>query len=187
MKLKCSQLKINCDLEDNMTICLSVDKSCVRDAKEGYDSLKDRELTCELKKYRPARSLDANAYLWVLCSKIAEKLGITKEEVYRREIKEVGVYDVVEVTHIAYQRLCVRWSEHGTGWFCECLDETRDGKLTVAAYYGSSTYDTLEMKRLIDNVIEEAKAQGIQTETPSEIALMMARWNDQCFKREKNV
>ena len=44
------------------------------------------------KKKRKKRSLDANDYLWVLCTKIAErlqdsKLSISKEEVHRKHIR----------------------------------------------------------------------------------------------------
>ena len=50
------------------------------------------------KKKRKKRSLDANDYLWVLCTKIAErlqdsKLSISKEEVYRKHIHLVGKYE----------------------------------------------------------------------------------------------
>ena len=43
----------------------------------------------EIKEHKEKRSLDANAYCWILCKKIADKLHITKEEVYRKNIKEM--------------------------------------------------------------------------------------------------
>lgn len=42
---------------------------------EDAEKLLDKELSIELKEYRPKRSLDANAYHWVLCTKIADAVG----------------------------------------------------------------------------------------------------------------
>lgn len=36
---------------------------------------KGKLLQAEIKAYRPARSLKANAYFWMLCDKLADKLG----------------------------------------------------------------------------------------------------------------
>ncbi len=186
LNLKCKAPKVSFDLMGNMTLSLEVERESQRDVREGYDELKDHTLSCELKKYRPKRSRDANAYLWVLCSKIAEKLEITKEEVYKREIRAAGKCTVLPMTDEQVQEISDHLSSIGIGWFLDVLDTTFDGMKTVAVYYGSSTYNTKDMKRLIDSVIEEAKAQGIQTDTPSQIALMMARWED-CFKKKSNV
>lgn len=37
-------------------------------------------------------------------------------------------------------------------------------------YYGSSTYDGAQMARLIDNIVQDCKAVGIETMTPDELA-----------------
>jgi hypothetical protein len=42
----------------------------------------------------------------------------------------------------------------------------------VCLYYGSSTYDTAEMSRLLGSVIQEAQDMGIETLTESERALL---------------
>ena len=46
----------------------------------------------EARKQPRRRSLDANAYLWVLLDKLAAALGQTKEEMYRGFIREIGVF-----------------------------------------------------------------------------------------------
>ena len=46
----------------------------VDECPANYDETKDKELSLELKEFRKKRSLDANAYCWVLCTKIAEKI-----------------------------------------------------------------------------------------------------------------
>ena len=44
----------------------------------------NKEAILKVDAYHPKRSLDANSYLWLWCGKIAEKIGSTKEEVYRK-------------------------------------------------------------------------------------------------------
>ena len=45
---------------------------------------KEEKLKIEIKKHSERRSLNANSYCWALIGKIAEIVGNTKEEVYRR-------------------------------------------------------------------------------------------------------
>ena len=41
--------------------------------KQLYDELNQKDkLSIEIKEYRKRRSLDANAYFWVLCDKLSE-------------------------------------------------------------------------------------------------------------------
>lgn len=125
----------------------------------------------EIKEYRPKRSLDSNGYLWVLCDKIAEKLNIQKEEVYRKAIREIGGNsDTVCVMEKAADALCEGWRHNGLGWVAERFPSKIDGCVNVTLYYGSSTYDTATMQRLINYVVEDAKELGIETMTPQELA-----------------
>lgn len=132
-----------------------------------------------LDKPRKSRSLDANAYLWVLCQKIAQAVGSTKEEVYRECVKRKGQFVIVPIREDALDTFTARWGGQGVGWPVEVLDNSKlEGYKKVIAYYGSSTYNSQEMSALLDEVISEAKLLGIPTETPDEIALMKARWDD---------
>ena len=51
---------------------------------------KDKRYSLEVKEFRKKRSLDANAYAWVLIHKLAEAMRITPEEVYIQQIPNVG-------------------------------------------------------------------------------------------------
>ena len=51
--------------------------------------------------------------------------------------------------------------------------------MNVTLYYGSSTYDTEQMSRLIDNVVQDCKALDIETETPERLAMMMEAWGNE--------
>lgn len=126
----------------------------------------------ELKPYRQKRSLSANAYLWVLADKLADKLKTTKEKVYRQAIDHVGVFEEIKVTSPeAGKRFKRIWQRNGLGWLTKTIDET-----TILAYYGSSTYDTKQMARLIDYLQDECKEQGIEVRPQWEVDAMLKEW-----------
>lgn len=143
-----------------------------------YDELKDKEkLTFNISKYTESRTKDANRYFWALCEKLAEKLNITKLEVYLNCIKDVGVFfdDEVDVKKVKWRRTA--WEKIGTGWLTEKVDYSADGtKELIRFYYGSSSYNKRQMKRLIDNVIQDCQAVGIETRTPEQIANLISLW-----------
>lgn len=147
-------------------------------AMDMYDELHECDrLSIKIKKYREKRSLDANAYCWVLLDKLAEKLNKPKEEIYREIIRDIGgVSEVVCVINEAVERLCAGWQRNGLGWQTDSFPSKIDGCTNVILYYGSSTYDTAQMSRLINIIIEECKEQGIDTRTPNEIAQMVSLW-----------
>ena len=148
------------------------------DFKQMVDDLKDCEkLSIEVKPYRERRSLDANAYFFVLADKLAEKLRITKEDVYRNAIREIGgVSETVCVKNQAVERLCDGWSKNGLGWQTETFPSKIEGCTNVILYYGSSTYDKAQMSRLIENIVQDCKAVGIETRTPDELANLISLW-----------
>jgi hypothetical protein len=130
---------------------------------------------CEIRRYRKKRSLDANSYCWVICDKIAERLNATKEEVYRKAVSEVGVFFPLRLENEALDEFIKAWDSNGIGWFSRI--EHQSGKYAfVHAYAGSSTYSTVEMSRLIDWIVSEAKELNIETATPDDVARMMALW-----------
>lgn len=149
------------------------------DVRELFDSLKDCDVNVEVKKYRGRRSLDANAYAWVLIGKLAQELRLPPAEVYREHVKQVGgASDVVCVRRDAYDGLKAVWESRGIGWQCESMESKIDGCVNAILWYGSSVYDKEQMGQLIDNIIQDCKALGIPTETPDEIENMKSRWEN---------
>lgn len=136
--------------------------------------------TVEAKAEKQHRSNNANAYCWTLLTRLAEKLGTTKTELYLHYVREVGIYRDWELPpdHVdTFQRV---WHAQGTGWPTELVDYTPDGEnIVVRAYYGSSTYNPRQMSRLIDSIVEDAKEAGIETMTPNELALLKERWKSE--------
>jgi hypothetical protein len=139
-----------------------------------YENIKDCEkLSIEIKKYRKKRSLDANAYLWVLLQKMAEVLKTDKWSLYLQMLKQYGKFTYIVVKPNAVEAVKKQWRE------CEELGEidvNGTKAVQMLCYYGSSTYDTKEMSVLIDGVISECKDLGIETLPPDELRMMKERW-----------
>lgn len=148
------------------------------DFRQDFAALKDHDVRVEIKKWRKKRSLDANAYAWVLIDKIAQATGIPKTEVYRQAIREIGgVSDIVAVPDNAVDKFREGWSKQGIGWQTEILD-SKPGFKRIVVYYGSSTYDTKQMSALIDSLVQDAQALGIETLPPHEIARLNSLWGE---------
>lgn len=147
-------------------------------------------LDINVNKHRESRSLNANAYMWVLCEKIAKKLSAegethTKEDIYRDAIRDIGVYYDDDIEPEKVKRRCTAWEMIGTGWITERVDFTQDGnKEIIRFYYGSSRYNTAQMSRLLDNIVQDAKALDIETRTPEEIENMKGLWSEYAQKNK---
>ncbi len=128
----------------------------------------EKQYVVEVKQLRKGRSNDANKYAWVLCQKIAEKLSEesfhSKEDVYRKAIRECG-WPISPVPTDAVNRTIEIWQSNGVGWIAELLGECQNikGYSNVRVYYGSSAYDTKEMSRFIDCLVSMAKDIGVET------------------------
>lgn len=132
-----------------------------------------RRYCAEIKRKYDKRSGRANAYAWSLMSKLAAKLGIKREEVYCQYIPEIGEnYRLVPYVN-GQQRdfIADLWSKQGLGWVTQ---DCNGGYLLC--YYGSSTYNTLQMGRLINLIVQDCKDQGIETEPESTVIGWLAKW-----------
>lgn len=147
-------------------------------ALQMFNELKEAgKVAIKVGKYRERRSLDANAYCWVLIGKIAEKTNISTSEVYRAAIKEIGGNsDTVCVQNGAVASLCAGWARNGIGWQTETFPSKLDGCTNVILYYGSSTYDSAQMSRLINMIVQECEQLGIETKSPAEVASLLDSW-----------
>ncbi len=147
-----------------------------RESLSSIEELKEDKLSIEIKKYKNKRSLDANAYMWVLISKLEEKLNISKDIIYKDAIRNIGVYEVIPVKNEAVERFIEAWTKNGLGWVCETTKSKLEGYTNILAYYGSSTYNTAEMSRLIDFVVQECKQLNIETMTPEQLNILKEEW-----------
>lgn len=140
----------------------------------------ENKLNIELKKWYKKRSLDANAYCWVLCEKIAKELsknGITtKEEIYKDAILQVGTFEPFIVQEKTFENFKRIWEKQGLGFLVQEVSR-KDKCVKVNCYYGSSTYDSKEMSLLIEILVQLAKSLNIETKSKAEIDSLLKEWD----------
>lgn len=161
--------------ENKMELLIVIEKTDVSDIMK---SKKPLEVIVDQIKNKPSK--EANAYLWVLCDKIAKKINSTKEEVYKSAIYDVGVFKDLPILEEAVEDWIEKWKNIGLGWFAENTRTSKlDGYAVVRSYYGSSVYNTKEMYRLLVYIVNEAQGQDIDTRTPREIEEMAQKWGEE--------
>ena len=133
----------------------------------------DDEIVIDIKKKRKKRSLNANAYFWQLVNKMAIKLNCSDQDIYRKLVKDYGVSTTLMVRDEAKEAFVRAWTEgkDSSGWFVEDL-----GHEVMRAYSGTSTYNTKEMSRIIDGLVEECKDLNIETLPPDELEHLKSTW-----------
>ena len=128
------------------------------------EGLKDKELNVAVKEFRPKRSLSQNAYMWVLLGKLSSKLNIGINELYKGYVREFGLHEVLPIKNEAVESFKSKWGKNGLGWFCEEIGKSKlNGYTNIIAFFGSSTYNSQEMTRVVDAVIQDCQEQGINT------------------------
>lgn len=148
------------------------------------------EYIVEIKRKVKRRSLNANAYAWVLCEKIAKELSknayISKNEVYKRVLIECGSFTYLPIRNDAIERFIEIWQGHGLGWIAEDAGECKNlkGYHNVMCYHGSSVYNTKEMARLIDCLTDECEQLGIKLEPSEYIQSLIEGWESEQTKKE---
>ena len=144
------------------------------DAVNCYDELRDVEkIAVKIDKYREKRSLNANAYAWLLIAKIADIHNASKEEIYLQMLKHYGQSEIISVlAHIQLGGFIKYYEEIGEG--------TVNGKVFkhYKVFKGSSEYDTREMSIFIDGIVSEAQDLNIQTKTPAQLAELKSLWGE---------
>lgn len=155
-----------------------------KSATDMVDTLREYDkLSIKIDRYSAKRSLDANRYLWQLCTMIADKLsddGVphTKEEIYRKAIKARGICREQGELPLDFSKtMRTAWEKLGVGWITEQVDFEPDGERVICRfYYGSSTYNSKQMSRIIDWLVVECQNLGIETKSQAEIDSLLSSW-----------
>ncbi len=149
------------------------------------ESLADKkEYVLEIKPKVEHRSLNANAYMWVLIGKLQDELSkndpkITKDEIYQGYVRQYGKSVDYQLPDSAVNAMVQSWGANGKGWTAEKVDDGIYPRTSlVRFYYGTSCYGTKRMARLIDAIVQDCKALHIETMPPDELAQLMATWEE---------
>lgn len=149
----------------------------IRKMDEFMAKNQNKPLRVKFEVVRPKRSLDANAYTWVLCDKIADAVRSSKELIYKNAVREVGVWSDVAVHRKDLAAFISAWESQGIGYQTEVHDSKLKDCNKVRVYLGSSKYDSKQMSKLIDWLVDEAKELDIETLTPDELQRMKKAWS----------
>ena len=165
-----SKCRIDSILQDSLVITLTG-----ANRNELSSLVKDTDYRIKLVKWREKRSLDANAYCWVLISKIAEVVQSSKEEIYEQMLHSYGVIDqdfppITVISTADMSRIDGHWYLFKT---TESKGKTWDSYFRII---GSSEYDTKQMSTFIEGIIYEAKNLGIETLPSEEVERMKSLW-----------
>ena len=183
MRLKADSIDARLTIAGEMELTFRLSRGSRAAAEEVLNELRDKPVSLEVKRWRERRSLEANAYAWVLIDRIAEATRQGKTDVYRSYVRDVpGASQPVCVPTKAVGKLIHGWEHNGLGWITDTMPSKLPDCTNVMLYYGSSTYDTKQMSTMIDLIIQDAQALGIETLTPAELARMKDDYEKQTRK-----
>lgn len=159
------ELHLRCDPPDGLKF--------VYEFKEGgkYEILPQ-------KKEKKRRSLDANAFAWVLIDKIAAKVGTSPLDVYRNAVRDTGGVSLPAET-VPYDQVesfITEWVGDHLGRQVKILGSYELGAVNIIRVCGSSDYDTAQMARFISGLVQEAEVLGIETKDPAYIKSLLDSW-----------
>jgi len=155
----------------------------VLDTERVLDELTDKRLLIDISEYKEKKSLEANAYFWVLCTKIAETLNIDKWTAYLMELRKYGqgvqltvIKESLDTLTNVFRHIDIM-AEYDDWVLNEDTGAYRKiNKAEIIGWYGIHLYNTDEMSKLIDGTVSDAKELGIETLTPDEISRIESSW-----------
>lgn len=152
----------------------------IRYEPEHNDKYRGKKMKVEIKEDRAGRSLNANAYCWVLCDKIASVKGlmVKKTDVYKQAVRDYGVTDIAMFSTEKLDQLIAAWRSQGYGNDVDVIGPSKEHPefTFIRLFLGSSQYDTKEMSVFLDGLVADAQELGLETKTPDEIERIKQLW-----------
>lgn len=117
------------------------------------------------------RGTNANSALWVLCNKISNVIGLSKEETYLLQLKKYGQSFLVPLTR----------GVNPKGYF-KYYEFREQGKINnkecdwYVVYKGSSEYNKKEMSILLEGTNNDCKELGVETIEEYKMKKLIEEW-----------
>lgn len=142
-----------------------------QDARRIAESVKQgKPYTVEIKEFRKKRTLDQNALYWSVLTQFARAMRMSNAEAHNRMLRDYGTvkrfgdkvaYVVLPDTDEVERQTLEAETEH-----LKPTSQVKAGNdgmnyRTYMMLKGSSSYDTAEMTRLIDGLIDECEQVGL--------------------------
>ena len=182
-------MRVNLRYNDNETVELTFESENGEEKREltfAHDNWKDltvkhpkTKLKLDIKKVKKSRTLDQNAFMWKLLHIYASEINGDRfskydvEELYVRQLKKYSTPQQLLILQSAtdefVRKLEPRW------YRIKGYTQGKDNKpyVYLEVYPGSSKFDTKEMTVLIDGILDDMQANGIDT---SEVIKMTKEW-----------
>lgn len=167
MKMQGEYIGATRSINGDLIVSFAIDEDSTTIAK--MDEIRGSEIDIEVHKHSEKRSLQANAYFWQLCNKIAHVIGSDKDTVYLLQLSKYGVFADLEVIPEAVPILERQFK------YIQEIDDG-NGHTIIRAYFGSSTYNKEEMQRLIAGTTRDCADLGIETESTAETNRLIELW-----------
>ena len=116
----------------------------------------------EIEVKHKKRSNKANSYYWKMLQTLCYEMNLDVITEYKKRVKELGIFKQWEIDTENVPTFVHLWEDRGIAWFTEKVEEIGN-KTIINAYYGSSSYNSKQMSKLIDNLIQDCRSVGIQT------------------------
>lgn len=146
---------------------------------EDFQELQNGELDVTLEYHSEYRTLRANRFYWTIVGKVAVARGMSTTEVHNLNLRDNGQPEGYDV-----------WLRQDINWMkleelhLKPTGETNGDYKRYLVIKPTHTYNTKEMARVIDGIIEMARDCGISTITSEEFNSMMANY-DKAWKRKQ--
>lgn len=192
MESKAELIDISRDWKNGKTrLLFEVDGS-----PEDAERYSGKKLRLKAVEWKEKRSLDANAYYWVLISKIAGLHGVSNSYMHNFMLRAYGQPDLYDEKK-AYIVLpdteeTEKKAMEAETYHIKPTSEVKIGKdgkayRTYFLLRGSSTYNTAEMSRLINGLVSECKEAGIETLTHDDLERMMLAYEEKYKEKHRAV
>ena len=163
---------------------ISVEVNEVHEAMKTAQKFKDSpKINIKLSEHKAKRSLDANAYYWLLIGKLSKVLRISTNYCHNVMLRRYGTLALMDETPV-YLLIpdtdeAMKKADESETFHIKPTSNVRegnDGKMyrTYMLLKGSHEYDTAEMAALISGLRDECTQVGIPVETPDEIANLLS-------------
>lgn len=176
--MKCSNPRLTHEYGRGWVLCFDVDSESTGLAKLAVDKHKDGYVDLTIDKWSDKRSIQSNAYFHVLVNEIAKATKSSMDDVKKQLVLNYGTpargsdgkYAAVKVPKNTDLDQFYKYYRH--------IGTDENGLDMYILFKRTSDLNKEEMGRLITGTQDEAKALGIETMTPDELARMMNRYKE---------
>lgn len=166
----------NIEVDSRGEVILSLVANERQYVAEHIEELKQQKtLTVNIDKYKEKRSLNANAYAWVLMQEIAKYEHTDKWSVYLIMLQRYSD----KFTHIIVPEEALELAKEQWRTTVELGKIRVNGRIGIQlqCYYGSHHFNKEEMGIFIDGLIMECEEKNIAVLPPERIKKMKEEWN----------